>query len=71
VRTIAFAAAALLLTACGGSTLVQPLAETTKIAGNAALYNQYDLAWSPQLGKANCWARNRAKVTIPAKLPKC
>jgi parallel beta-helix repeat protein len=48
-----------------------PLAEKTRIAGNTSLYNQYDLAWSPQLGKGNCWARNRAKTKVPAKLPRC
>lgn len=48
-----------------------PRAEMTRITGNTALYNQYDLAWSPQIGKGNCWARNRAKVTIPSKLPAC
>lgn len=48
-----------------------PLAEKTRIAGNTALYNQDDLAWAPQLGKGNCWTRNRFKTTIPAKLPKC
>ena len=48
-----------------------PLAEKTRIAGNTSLYNQFDLAWSPQLGKGNCWKRNRAKVKVPAKLPRC
>lgn len=48
-----------------------PLPEKTRIAGNTALYNQYDLAWEPQKGKGNCWERNRAKTTVPPKMPKC
>jgi len=48
-----------------------PLPEKTKFANNTALYNQYDLAWSPQSGRGNCWNGNRSKTTIPTKLPKC
>lgn len=48
-----------------------PLPEKTRIVGNTALYNNADLAWAPTRGKGNCWARNRAKVLVPGKLPKC
>ena len=48
-----------------------PLAEKTSIVGNTALTNGLDLAWEPQKGKGNCWSHNRAKVTLPTKLPAC
>lgn len=47
-----------------------PLPRDVRTAGNVTLQNGTDLLWS-QNGSGNCWHRNRAKVRVPKRLPRC
>jgi hypothetical protein len=47
-----------------------PLPRDTRTERNVALQNGVDLLWTSN-GTGNCWLRNLARTTTPAKLPRC
>jgi cytochrome c peroxidase len=47
-----------------------PLPRDIKTERNVALQNGVDLLWTAN-GSGNCWVRNRSRIRMPNKLPRC
>jgi hypothetical protein len=47
-----------------------PLPSDTRTERNVALQNAVDLLWTSN-GSGNCWLRNRSRIRMPNKLPRC